>query len=130
VDVRFVLGELVVLHAGPLSVSSLAAGVGCSREHLSRLIRRATGRTARELLQRLRLEIAETRRQAGDKVIAACLQAGWRSRSSYYRQVRRRESEAVESATSSSGQSASSHAARVIARRGAGTFELVESDIT
>ncbi len=88
-EVRRAISELLEAEERP-TAAALARRVGCSREHLSRNVRRWSGRPLAGLLRELRLARAETLLARGGDPLAAAGSAGFASLSGFYEAFRRR----------------------------------------
>lgn len=87
-EVRRAALTLLDSEDGRPTVAGLARLVGCSREHLSRQVRRWSGRTLAELLRELRLSRAECFLARGRPPAAAAAEAGYSSLSGFYNAFR------------------------------------------
>lgn len=77
-------------YAEHLTVTALAKAVGRHRSHLSEVFRRETGVTIHEYLTAVRVEKAREMLAHGDKVEAAMMLVGYRSKKAFYQQFRNR----------------------------------------
>ncbi len=71
-----------------LTVSEIAHAVERHRAYLARIFRQSTGQTIHTYLARVRIGHAATLIAAGQKVEAAMLEVGYRSKKNFYRQFR------------------------------------------
>jgi AraC-like DNA-binding protein len=88
--VQRALEHLATQYERAVSLAELARVAGCSREHLSRAVRRETGATVHAHLMRLRLARAARDVGAGDKIEAVMLGVGYRGKRNFYRQFKAR----------------------------------------
>lgn len=87
---RRAIAELLDQPESGISAARLARRLRCSREHLSRCVRRLTGRPLAGLLRELRLQRAEAHLLAGGTPAAAGQSAGFSSLSGFYAAFRTR----------------------------------------
>lgn len=80
---RRAIDELLESDSRP-TIAALARRLGCSREHLSRSVRRWTGLSPAALLRDLRLDRAEVLLLRGGDPLAAAAAAGFASLSGFY----------------------------------------------
>ncbi len=72
----------------PLTTATVARAIGHERSYFSTLFHRRTGQTIRRYLTAVRLRHAKARIAEGEKVEAAMLSSGFRSKRSFYGQFR------------------------------------------
>ena len=75
-------------YAEALTTAKVAAAVGLERTYLSTVFKRRTGQTLHGYLMSVRLRHAMALIRRGDKIEAAMLSVGYRSKRSFYRLVR------------------------------------------
>ena len=72
-------------YARRLTIHTLAASVGRSKQHVATVFRRETGETIHRYLTRVRVHHAAALIRQGEKIEAVSLLVGYRSKKDFYR---------------------------------------------
>jgi AraC-like DNA-binding protein len=89
-DVARALGYIERHYNEVVGLTTLANHLGCSRTYLARTFRREMGRTIGGHVRGVRLKRAVVSVRGGDKIEAAMLAVGYRSKRNFYRLFRSR----------------------------------------